>query len=139
MKKFVALFLAIIMCLSFVACSNDCNVDNDTVPQKELKDMVIGTWIREYTFNNKYYVTTIEIFPGGTGTFQTKETDDDWNNPQGEELPDNTTWEIKDDIINITIKDFMFGDSVTGYVYSSEEKETLQTVDGERVFYRKSE
>lgn len=129
MKKYIALLLVAVMCLSFVACGEN----------KSLKDEVVGTWIREYTFNNKYYVTTIEIFPGGTGTFQTKETDDDWKNPLGEELPANTTWEIKDDIINITIKDSMFGDSVTGYVYSSEEKETLQTVDGERVYYRKAE
>ena len=149
MKKVLSLILALVMCLSLCACGGTSNGTEPTITEptitepteKELKDLVVGTWIREYTFDGKSFVTTINIYKGGTGTFQTEDDYSITDYIGGEEVPDSTTWEIVDDVLNIEIAgDGLFTDNtIMGFVYSNEEAETLQTVDGTKTYYRQAE
>lgn len=156
MKKALSLLLALVMCLSLCACGGTTNGTEPTITEsaktdptitepaeKELKDLVIGTWVREYEYNGKYFVTTINVYKGGTGTFRTVETDADYETPVEKEqegaTPTKTTWEINDDVLNITTAPDLFGSTIMGFIYQNEDQETLQTVDGTKTYLRKAD
>ena len=128
MKKIIALLLAIVMCLSMCACGTT---------GKNMKDSIVGTWkyYYELTEASVYYenvgdkcVQTIELYKGGTGRiYWYNETADH----EGSNVP--LTWEIKDDIVNITYDIGVVCNK--GYEYDYE-TDKLKTVDGSRVFER---
>ena len=156
MKKVLSLILALVICLSLCACGGTTNSTEPSTTEpaitepsatepieKELKELVIGTWVREYEYNDTYYVTTINIYKGGTGTFGTVETEDDYKtlvtNDPFQTTPSKTTWETQDDILNISIDDGFFGTTVMGFTYQNEDQETLQSVDGTKTYLRKAD
>ena len=129
MKKLLALLLAIVLCFTLCACGGT----------QKMKNAVIGTWIREYEFNGTNYTTTIQIFKGGTGTFDTKEDgkrDYLAETLGGVSVPDSITWEIVDNVLNIYIEDS--GTNI-GFIYTDEKDETLQSVDGTKIYLRANE
>ena len=54
MKKFIALLLVAVMCLSFVSCGNESNNDsnNDTTQIAEPNLKIIGTWKTDPAYND---------------------------------------------------------------------------------------
>ena len=141
MKKYIAFILVITLCLSLCACGGS----NTTEPAENgVKDLVVGTWVREYKYGSKYYVTTIKVHKGGIGSFQTVETDENYEPKEtirfGETVSNNMTWEVKDDILIITIDGGPFPATILGFTYQNDEQEFLQDLDDEsRIYIRKAE
>ena len=91
MKKFLSLLLALVMCISLIACGNNSNqsepTSNDaTVSEKSEKDKYIGVWE-----NTKCRLT---ITKGGVGKLEFLAAID---NPSASFMQLN--WEIKDDVL----------------------------------------
>ena len=133
MKKYIALVLALMMCLSLCACGTTSSEN-----ALDVKDAVIGTWKCYYELTedsppvNKAgdtYSQTIELYKGGTGKIY-------WYNEtrNHDGINFSLTWEIEDGVVNIAYG--VFGiDSYEGLEYNFE-TDTLTKIDGGRVFYR---
>lgn len=95
MKKIFALLLAVVMCLSFAACSGG-------EKQNTMDELLIGTWSceREAGQDNvtQDSVYTIELYKGGSCYKYSlgKEDGKKYNNVSG-------TWSVDDDILTITL------------------------------------
>ena len=128
MKRLMLCFLAIVMCLSLCACGTT---------GKNMKDSIVGTWKYYYELAEASFpyenvgdkcVQTIELYKGGTGRiYWYNETCDH----EGSNVP--LTWEIKDDLVNITYELGVVGSYGYEYDYKTDK---LKTVDGSKVFER---
>ncbi len=103
MKKALALLLALVMCLSLVACGE--NTNNSTA---DVSEIVIGDWSGEYEsqYKVKYggkdvnigdtMTLTVSIFKGGAMQIHR------YDNDTGAEITWSGTWEETDGIIVLT-------------------------------------
>ncbi len=82
---------------------------------------IVGTY--SIAQNNNYYIQTMELYKGGTGKGFNTKSDSHYT----------ISWEIKDDILNITIKGAI-RDDTTGYIVKGG---ILTSVDGEHTYYKK--
>lgn len=130
MKKIIALFLAVVMCLSLAACGGE-NTDvaeNSTAAEsdtEELKDLVVGTWEIQFDLSDPKGGgdDSMELYKGGTGKgFASYMNEGNYHSIK---------WEIVDDVINIDLDGT--GMFLTGYTY---EDGVLTSVDGKNVYYK---
>ena len=84
MKKFLSVFLAVVMCLSFVACGKG---NSDTLDKNDNSNY-IGVWETEHI--------RLTINKGGVGEYQFKTEDGKYN----------LEWEVSDEVL-ITRINFM--------------------------------
>lgn len=130
MKKFLCLFVALVMGLSLCACGS--SADN-------MKANIIGTWNRYYEQEKTYNLTNtksgdqmlrkMELYRGGTGYLVI------YNVTKEEEFNHwNLTWEIVDGILNVTNNQVEY-QSVDGFEYDAT-SDKLVKVDGSWVFER---
>lgn len=105
MKKLLALLLAIIMCISLIACGNNTasieeseTVNTESTAQDNISELCIGTWKWDFknSESNDWGVETMELFKGGTG----KGTNSMHSNGQYYPL----TWEVKDGILVVSFE-----------------------------------
>ena len=131
MKKFLSLLLALVMCISLVACGDNSNqsepTSNDaTVSEKSEKDKYLGVWeyIGEIPSDSDRYVQQLKIYKGGTG--ERVVIDKTLSEP----IVLAFSWEINDDVFNMIMSEF--GDtSKMGFVM---ENDILTSVNGEYEF-----
>lgn len=104
MKKYIALVLALVMCLSLCACGGTQTSSEDS------NNMLVGTWTckREAGQDNVSlaHTKTIELYEGGNCyCYDLATNDQEYNNLSGK-------WVLEDDILTITLST----GAVKGYV-----------------------
>jgi len=127
MKKAISLLLALVLCLCLCACA-ETQPDNEP----DYETFCIGTWESNEYFaqsDGKRYKRIIDIYEGGTGWFQIYNVSD---NAKGTSLP--ATWELNDDIINITWDGF--SKQTEGYKIDFDNN-SMKSVDGKYTLNKK--
>lgn len=127
MKKFIALFLASIMCFVFSSC-------------KSPDDEIIGTWQLDI-INDADLIDgvwdTIELYEGGTGSMinhNRSYSPDTGVVSFPKDIECTLTWEITDgNILNIHYTDNFYGEGSCGFKLS---ENTLTSVDGKYICTR---
>lgn len=115
-KIIIIVIVVIIAIVEGIVIFASNNKDNKETPKGLSASQIIGKW-ESIKNNNK---SVIELYEGGTGKYIINV------DMKGFEHTSSITWEIKDNILNIS----HFG-STTGYKL---ENETITTVDGKQSY-----
>lgn len=117
MKRLFTLVLSLIVVLSLCACGG-----------KDLAEEVIGTWEREVKSDSGDTIKQIiEVYKGGTGSYHYEHENEHKHGSF------DATWEIKDDILNLTYTFVTRGFSID----TSTQPMTLTEVsDSSAIFYK---